>query len=380
MLYTNLLTPFFLIWVFKKGYLKAIFYPLAVLLPFSIVHYLLGVDVKTFLISHVLVLSTIIFVTSAYIYIVQYSSLKALMSGILVFNFILVLVAIPFYFMKEDYQRIFWYTNLFTTHKEFTRLSLLTFEASYYALLLIPIVYYFLFRIGCNPGLPHKGLILFMAVLPLLLSMSFGVLGGTALTGMIMLWFNRHLLVKHRLLFNTLTMLTILLLIAAVLAVLFFSHSLLVERISNVFMGTDTSARGRTFESFEIAYLVAGTKSIWVGCGLGQAKLVLPQIIHQHYAHWGELDIYRIPNAAAETLAIFGYLGLMVRFFIILYLFKKTGVNKNYLRLSLFIFIFIYQFTGSYITNVVEYVIWIFAFSNVFPEFNIKPDVIHSES
>lgn len=372
LLYTNLLTPFFLVWIYKKGYLKTIFYPFVVLLPFAIIHYLMGVDVKTFLISHVLVLSTIIFVVCAYIYIVYYRSLKELMKGILVFNFILVLIAIPFYFMKEEYQQIFWYTNLFTKHKEFTRLSLLTFEASYYALLLVPIVYYFLFKVGYHPTRRNKGVILCITLIPFLLSMSFGVLGGTVLTAMLMCWFNRNLLVKHRLLFNTIIVLAIILIITTILAFLFFSNSLLVSRISNIFTGTDTSARGRTFESFEIAYLVAKTKNVWVGCGLGQAKLVLPEIIRKQYSHWGTLDVYRIPNAAAETLAIFGFLGLMVRFSIIIYLFIKTRVNKNYLQLSLFLFIFIYQFTGSYITNVVEYVIWIFAFSNVFPEYDKK--------
>lgn len=380
LLYTNLLTPFFLIWVYKKGYFKTIFYPFAVLLPFALVHYLMGVDVKTFLISHALVLSTIIFVVSAYIYIVHYRSLQQLMNSILIVNFILVLIAIPFYFMKEEYQQIFWYTNLFTKHKEFTRLSLFTFEASYYALLLVPLVYYFLFKVGYHPRMRNKGLILIMTLIPFLLSMSFGVLGGTALTAMLMCWFNRHLFVKHRLLFNTIATLVVILLIVTIVVFLFFSNSLLISRISNIFTGTDTSARGRTFESFEIAYLVAKTKSIWVGCGLGQAKLVLPEIIRNKYAHWGEQDVYRIPNAAAETLAIFGYSGLIVRFSVIIYLFVKTNVNKNYLQLSLFIFIFIYQFTGSYITNVVEYVIWIFAFSTIFPEFNTKSDVINPES
>jgi hypothetical protein len=40
----------------------------------------------------------------------------------------------------------------------------------------------------------------------------------------------------------------------------------------------------------------------------------------------------------------------------------------------LFIFIFVYQFTGSFITNLAEYVIWILAFTNAFPQF----DVMHT--
>ncbi|MGZ5135232.1 MAG: hypothetical protein ACXWCG_08785, partial [Flavitalea sp.] len=51
--------------------------------------------------------------------------------------------------------------------------------------------------------------------------------------------------------------------------------------------------------------------------------------------------------------------------------FFKTKVWSNYYRLSLFLFIFIYQFTGSYLTNIAEYVIWILAFHpGLFTEFD----------
>ncbi|MBC7536218.1 MAG: hypothetical protein H7258_11050, partial [Ferruginibacter sp.] len=53
------------------------------------------------------------------------------------------------------------------------------------------------------------------------------------------------------------------------------------------------------------------------------------------------------------------------------FLFFYTKVWTNYFRLLLFIFIFIYQFTGSFVTNIAEYVIWILAFTNVFVEFDV---------
>jgi hypothetical protein len=372
LLYTNILSPFFLIWIYKKGYIRYLKYPLMVILPFSIIHYSMGVHLKTFITSHILFASTIIFILSAYIYISRFSSLKEVIQKILFFNFILVLIAIPFYFMDYTYQKIFWYTNLFTTQNSFTRLSLFTFEASYYALLLIPIGYYFLFEIGFNKRLKNKGVILLMVILPFLLSLSFGVIGGTLITAVIMAWFNRHLFIKYRTLFNLMVVFIVLAILTILILFIFFPTSLPVIRITNIFMGYDTSSRGRTVEAFQIAWLVAGKKSIWFGCGLGQAKLLLPDIIHKYFSYWGNLSVYRIPNTLAETLAIFGIVGVAIRFTIIIYLFFKTNVNTNYLRLSLFLFIFIYQFTGSYITNIVEYVIWIFAFTNVFPEFNVN--------
>ena len=55
-----------------------------------------------------------------------------------------------------------------------------------------------------------------------------------------------------------------------------------------------------------------------------------------------------------------------------IFFFFQTRVWTNYYRLWLFLFMFIFQFAGSFITNVAEYVIWILAFTKVFEQFNIK--------
>ena len=84
-----------------------------------------------------------------------------------------------------------------------------------------------------------------------------------------------------------------------------------------------------------------------------------------------------IPNAAAETLTIFGWIGFILRITVEIFFFFFTKVWSNYYRLLLFSFIFIYQFTGSFITNIAEYVIWILAFTNVFHQFDVyKPNPI----
>ncbi len=80
----------------------------------------------------------------------------------------------------------------------------------------------------------------------------------------------------------------------------------------------------------------------------------------------------------AETLAIFGILGAIGRLALELYLFFRTKVYANYYQLALFLFVFIYQFTRSFITNIVEYVIWILAFSNVFKQFDVRQN--HNKS
>ena len=72
----------------------------------------------------------------------------------------------------------------------------------------------------------------------------------------------------------------------------------------------------------------------------------------------------------AETLASFGIIGAVSRVIAQIVLFVATRVYDNYYRLVLFGFIFIYQFTGSYLTNVYEYLIWVIVFLPVFPRFD----------
>jgi hypothetical protein len=55
----------------------------------------------------------------------------------------------------------------------------------------------------------------------------------------------------------------------------------------------------------------------------------------------------------------------------LIYGYFKTRVYNNYYRQALFLFIFIYQFTGSNIVSINEYVIWVLAFATTqFHEFD----------
>ena len=90
-----------------------------------------------------------------------------------------------------------------------------------------------------------------------------------------------------------------------------------------------------------MAWLIASDSSMWFGCGMGQIKLKIADVVHLHFNYWGEYARYDIPNAMGETLAIFGITGVVLRIFLEWYLFFKTVVYNNYYRLALFIFVFI---------------------------------------
>jgi hypothetical protein len=266
-----------------------------------------------------------------------------------------------------------WYKNKFTQSVEgFHRLALLTFEASYYSLLFAPIAIYYLakifFRINTKPA---NGTLILVLV-PLFLSLSMGVLGAILIAFLAIYIIHWQKVFYKRNFFNYLIIFLVVLFFTATIILIFFPNNVLLIRINNILSGIDTSTRGRTNESYKLAWMVAKEKSIWFGSGLGQVKELAYDVVKRYLNYWGELEVVRIPNAVAETMAIFGIFGIAIRFSLIFYFFIKTKVLENYYRTLLFVFVFVYQFTGSYITNIVEYVIWVIAFSTVFKQFDVK--------
>jgi len=164
----------------------------------------------------------------------------------------------------------------------------------------------------------------------------------------------------------------VLIAIALIVLYLVYPDNPLYLRIRNIFSGKDTSFKGRASDSFHLALSVAKEKSIWFGVGLGQLKLIGGKIWNDFYNMVFDVNQITIPNAVAETFAFYGITGLIIRFSLEWYFFFRTKTYSNYYRLGLFIFIFIYQFTGSFFFNVAEYTIWALAFSQVFEEFDRK--------
>lgn len=303
----------------------------------------------------------------------HYEQLSRLFRETLLINAALAAIAIPFFFAPLFYQQWFWYINKLTVgFDKFPRLALFTYEASYYSLLLIPVWYYYILKFSFNQIHHHKWITLLLITVPMIMSLSFGVIGATFFTAMILCIVFLRRLLKYKRAFWTISFALLVLIAALCLLFYFMPDNALFARLENIVSGKDTSTNGRVKDSFTMAWRIAGLKSLLFGAGLGQIKIMAVEVVGRYYNYWGVLPRYDIPNAMGETLAIFGIAGVVLRLFLETWLFFKTRVFSNYYRLSLFIFVFIYQFTGSFITNIVEYVIWILAFSDVFPQFEIR--------
>ncbi len=376
LLYTTFLTPVMIYYLYKKDKLKySIFGLLIILIPMPFQIYG-GVDLTSYLLSNIIIFTVVIFmITTFFLGKANIGVFDRIFRKALLINSILVIVAliiVPF----SSIRGILWYDEILTAGVEvIPRLKLFTYEASYYSMIMMPIFLYFLLRVlyGIEQ---HSMLILIAVVVPIFLSLSFGVMGALLISFLfvtIVLWSKVPNSMKQFVILGG-SALTLLL-----FALLFiWPDNPVYFRIENIIDGKDTSAMGRLFYSFMFAKDLILNSSILFGIGAGQVKIVAHDMIVNHYQYHGQItEIVRIPNSMAEILAVYGIYGFALKLVLEIYLFMKFKVYNNTYSLVLFTFIFIYQFTGSYITNSAEVAIWAFVFTLKFDEFKLtSPDLL----
>jgi hypothetical protein len=380
-LYTTLLAPVFLIWLWRYpvfGVLRYFFY---FTIPLAVIHAIYGIeDLDFYLKSYGLALAVYVFGMAFYQYLENCHTLRYIFKRILILNAVFTVAAVIFLWIPP-LKQIFWYDNSMSLeHVNFHRLQMLTYEPSYYSTLFVPIAMYYLMKVF-KRMIDRRWLYIGLVMVPLILSLSFGVMLGMILSLLIILvWDSRHIIFKKSNLTYFAGGVVVLGLVFLVMAV-YFPENVVFRRMSNIFSGQDRSFNGRTMDSFELAMQILKNKSILFGAGFGQVKVLgLPVFIKfYNYTKFTVHDI-GIPNAMGDLFATLGLVSVCLKLVLEFYFFFKTRVSSNYYRLALFLFIFIYQFTGSFLTNIAEYVIWIMAFRpDLFTEFNkIKPPNLES--
>ncbi len=369
--YTALLAPFFYIWILLTRRKELLLPFITILCPFVLIQVLfVGVDINSYFISLLNLLAVYIFCQAVYTFLKTCREPGKIFHLLLIINFILCLIAIIIYF--TPYYKILWIEqNLTQGITNFSRMKLFTYEASYYATLFTPIFFFFFLQYLLRQNTIRSGWLLLMNFLPYILSFSIGVISCIILAGFITWLIHFSELTGKKRVLNLIVSTGATLGTVMTIVVLFFRHNPLFTRIGNIFSGQDLSGKGRTIDAFMIAGKMLNEKDQYWGIGLGQAKILGEDIIRNYYQYPPDYPV-SIPNAMAETLAIFGWTGLILKLSLEIFFFFYTRVWNNYYRLMLFFFIFIYQFTGSFITNIAEYVIWILAFTNVFRQFDVQ--------
>ncbi|MCX6319061.1 MAG: hypothetical protein NTW29_17420 [Bacteroidetes bacterium] len=366
------LAPVFYVWVVLKRKKEILLPFLTLLLPFIIAHVLfIGVNLKEYLVTMANLTAVYIFGQAFYTWLLIDTEKEKIFRLLLKINMALCGVALIFYFTPAD--TLFWIQQTLTANVEdFRRLKMFTYEASYYALLFAPLFLYYLMQYILGRNTISTYWLLAMLFVPVILSFSMGVIVCLILAGLLTFFIHFQTLHTKRRVVNGAITTTVLIVFTGVLLWVLIPDNALLLRLQNVLAGKDTSAMGRTAEAFELAQKMLQDNNPYWGIGPGQLNLTGADIIRAYYLYYFTTPV-AIPNAAAETLVLFGWLGFILRIGVQVFLFLITGVWRNYYRLLLFLFMFLYQFSGSYITNIAEYVIWIMAFAPVFPEFTVIP-------
>src|SRR5688500_356701 len=98
LLYTTLLTPFFIVWLYNHSALKPIAIFFIVTFLFAVIHLLLGVDILFYLKSYLLFTSVFVFVLAFFHFTRVCNSLGEIFKKILILNFFLLIPACVAYF------------------------------------------------------------------------------------------------------------------------------------------------------------------------------------------------------------------------------------------------------------------------------------------
>jgi len=365
LLFTAMLTPLFAWWLFvNKKITQIAGWTVLLIIPVPF-HLYLGFDVRSYTVSTALVLTAWVFLFTAIEAIKQMrNNLETIFKSILYIGVGAVLIALFGVFFPVG-REFFWnYGKITPRFGEIYRLMMLAYEPSHFALLLCPVWIFFLLK-AIFLDLKHPVVFLIAILLPLILSLSFGVIGamGIALVVGLAVFFKNLPKVSKKYIFYV-AMAGIL---VVVLMLIIWPANPVFVRLENILNGTDTSSNGRLQEAFGAAYYITNSLNSWFGVGPGQIKLLALKVLPSPYLYAASsYNVYRIPNGMAELLATYGIYGFILKIGVEIFFFFKLKIYKNLYSFTLFIFIFIYQFTGSFLVNVAELGIWALVFQSRF--------------
>lgn len=343
-----------------------------VLVLYAVVHLALGVNVNEYVKSSIYLAFLLYTCFAAHTFLTQYSAdffsaFRWVAMGAFGL-FVLGLLA-----LNTRWEGFFWLSHDFIGDGErVLRFYGLSYEPSHLALTLSPVFLYYLIKI-IEKLAWATGARLMAVSIPIALTVSFGFAAALGLTlfsmvGILLITsggFRKRLLIPA-------------VVAAGVgIAVCSFSNPL-SDRIWLIFNGNDTSVNGRTTEAFYLGYKCAETKSIWTGIGAGQVKIVGEDVIRPYYAAWDPVGyskenwpVIGLPNSMAETLAMYGILGVLIKLAAQIFLFIRFRVHKNYFSLAVFGFMFFYQLMGSFILSTTEMMMWVLAIVPLFPALDV---------
>lgn len=314
--------------------------------PFILGNLFSGFKLLIFLPSYLLLLCCYVTVYAFADVMRDLRTLDQVMRTIIWVNFVIALFGLAIRFTGA-YQLMWLDETGEVTGSTWVRFRMFTYEPSYYALLMVPLVLYSYWYFRREKS-RYSIKLLVATTIPMLMAFSVGTFLAITLSLIaVHLRYGRGL-GRYKWIMGP----AVILLIGYIALP---STNTVKVRISNIINGHDSSTTVRTTGSLEAAFKMAEAKDIWFGVGAGNVKVYGAAFIDWRNG--------RLASGIADTLGEFGVAGVALRLAIEIYFFFRTKPYTDPFRLSLFICVFIIQFGGSYNGDLAEYVIWVIAFS-----------------
>jgi len=354
--YTSIFAPLLYLWLIHMGQRWVTTKFLLGFAPFMVMNLWLGVDSKTqYLRSLVLMWTVYVAVYAFSLALIRGNAVGRLIEQLIFLNFLQAIVALII--RPTPLWSLLWSDSGNVIEGGSRHLLRMCPQSATepwaYGQLMLPLLIYAAYRV-IYEGKLRNVLLLAMVLFPFVLCQSFGGISMGVAASALMLAANLRRLI-HR---TSFWMTLIVLLVACCLTILVPNP--IMGRIFQISAGGDASTNLRVIFAYPAAWEIASTKSIWWGVGLGQMKFLDLGILGHGIEN-------TLPNAASQTLAELGIVGLIARFGVEFYLFYRTRVLRSPFRLAMFVICFVSQLTGSYTDDVQSYLMWLFAF---FPFFD----------
>ncbi len=357
--FTSIFAPALYVWLYLRGVRWVNLWFVLGLAPFIAAHMIDGIESPYYYLRSALLLWTVYVAAYAIcVFLLRVRNLDRLFDELINANLCITLLAI--FLLPTPARKLLWQNDtgqLMDAHR-YIRLDMLTSEPSVYASLMLPLAVFAILRFMRAPTQRNFRQTAFI-MMPFLLCQS---LGGVAMI-MMGVWGASLMMLRDILRRSKVLLVLVILGIGGTALILIPSP--ISARVMQVLSGNDSSAHSRTVFSFILAYAVAAPKSLWWGAGLGQTKLIDVSSLGIGFVK------AVIPNAIAGMFAELGIIGVMAKLSVEIILFFRMGVRKNSFQLAMFIVAFATQFTGSYLANIQEYVLWFFAFAPIFPQMDV---------
>ena len=364
-MWSNILSPLFLLWLIKikKYFLLVIFFN--ILLLYAFIQLITSpyddfIEINSFVLSAGYFFTT--FIATVYIYyylqkVFLHNKIEELFVNILKINSILLFIAIIIYF--SPLREFFWGISTQNAHIEGqVRLKLFFSEPAHYGYVLMVFLTYITLQVFLRKQYQYVKLFI-VTLVSAWLTQSMGTIGAIVLAISIASLVYFYPLFKK--MYKQITMIIIFLVL-----LMPFVGEVFLNRMDKVIAGEDHSGKVRVVYSTISAYELIEKYNYFVGVGFGQTKFHVQEFTSQFQGY----KTNRLPSSFASTLATVGIIGISLKYLILLILFIKRKTYRNILQLTLFLYAFIYGFTGGWMLNFYEFFIWVLVFSRVFPEFD----------